>query len=201
MAFVKVFTIARRLFSAANGRANRVERADSVVFMSDADRPPHIIPRGTPDFAEAMRNAFSETPLHKLLDLTFVRIDDELVIVEMPVRGDALNAGGNLHGGAIATLVDVAAGTAAAHNSSFVPGENTIVTADMHVRYLGRARGTKVLAEAQVMRAGRQLVVVECRVLDEDGRLIAFADFSSMVVPFREPLPIAEGAQPASPDL
>lgn len=166
------------------------------------DRPPsHVIPRGTPEFAEALRNAFKETPLHKLLDFEFVRIDEELVVVEMPVTTGALNSGGNLHGGAIATLVDVAAGTAAAHNSAFVPGENTIVTADMHVRYLGRAKGSKVRAEAQVMRAGRQLVVVECRVLDEDGRMIAFADFSSMVVPFREPLPIAEGAQPESPDL
>lgn len=170
--------------------------------MSEAsDDRRHVIQRGTPEFADALRNSFKETPLHKLLNFEFVQIGDDLVIVEMPVQGAALNSGGNLHGGAIATLVDVAAGTAAAHNSSFKPGENTIVTADMHVRYLGRAKGTKVRAEAQVMRAGRQLVVVECRVLDEDGRLIAFADFSSMVVPFREPLPIAEGAQPDSPDL
>ncbi|MBI2169442.1 MAG: PaaI family thioesterase [Actinobacteria bacterium] len=162
----------------------------------------HVVARGTPEFAEALRNAFKETPLHKLLDFEFLQIDDELVVVEMPVTAGALNSGGNLHGGAIATLVDVAAGTAAAHNSAFVPGENTIVTADMHVRYLGRAKGTRVRAEAQVMRAGRQLVVVECRVLDEDGRIIAFADFSSMVVPFREPLPIAaEAATPESPDL
>ena len=169
--------------------------------MSDEDRPSHIIPRGTPDFADAMRRLFKETPLHKLLDLTFVRIDADLVIVEMPVKGDALNAGGNLHGGAIATLVDVAAGTAAAHNSSFVPGENTIVTADMHVRYLGRAKGSKVRAEAQVMRAGRQLVVVECRVLDPEDRLIAFADFSSMVVPLREPLRPSESADVRDPNL
>lgn len=161
----------------------------------------HVIARGTPEFAEALRNAFKETPLHKLLDFQFAQIDDDLVIVEMPVQEAAFNSGGNLHGGAIATLVDVACGTAAAHNSSFKPGENTIVTADMHVRYLGRAKGSKVRAEAQVMRAGRQLVVVECRVLDEDGHLIAVADFSSMVVPFREPLPIALGAQPNSPDL
>lgn len=173
------------------------------MSTTDEGRPAsHVVQRDTPEFAEALRNAFKETPLHKLLGLEFVRIDDELIVIEMPVAANALNSGGNLHGGAIATLIDVCAGTAAAHNSSFVPGENTIVTADMHVRYLGRAKGSKVRAEGTVMRAGRQLVVVECRVLDEDGRLIAFADFSSMVVPYRDPLPIAgETAKPDSPDL
>lgn len=170
--------------------------------MTEPTPPSHVVPRNTPEFAEALRNAFKETPLHKLLGLEFIQIDDEMIVIEMPVAQNALNSGGNLHGGAIATLIDVCAGTAAAHNSSFVPGENTIVTADMHVRYLGRAKGTKVRAEAHVLRAGRQLVVVECRVRDDDGSLIASADFSSMVVPYRDPLPIAGGdAKPDSPDL
>lgn len=165
------------------------------------EQPSHVVRPGDgplEDFSDKLREAFSETPLHKLLDLDFVQIDPEKVIVEMPVAASALNSGGNLHGGAIATLIDVAGGTAAAQNSSFEPGKNTIVTADMHVRYLGRARGPKVRAEARVLRAGRQLVVVECRVLDDDGRMIASADFSSMVVPLREPL---RGGDRESPDL
>ena len=119
----------------------------------------------------------------------------------MPVREEAFNASGNLHGGAIATLIDVAAGSAAAQNSAFVPGQNTIVTADLHVRYLGRPRGDLVRAEAKVMRAGRQLVVVEVRVLDPGDRVIAFADFSSMVVPLREPLFPESRADTRNPDL
>ena len=82
----------------------------------------------------------------------------------------AFNQTGNLHGGAIATLIDVACGSTAARASSFQPGSNTLVTADLHVRYLGRPKGDVVRAEAQVMRAGRQLVVVECRVVDPGER-------------------------------
>ena len=104
----------------------------------------------------------------------------------MPVAPGAFNASGNLHGGAIATLVDVAAGSVAARTSSFRPGENTLVTADLHVRYLGRPKGDVVRAEARVMRAGRQLIVV--------------ADFSAMLVPRREPLPQSQG-DARMPDL
>lgn len=141
------------------------------------------------DVIELLREAHSSTPLHKLLGLQFVGGDDPaVVIVEMPVASGAFNGSGNLHGGAIATLVDVAAGSAAARAGTFRPGENTLVTADLHVRYLGRPKGTVVRAEARVMRAGRQLVVVECRVTDDLDNLIAVADFAGMIVPLRQPL-------------
>jgi len=121
--------------------------------------------------------------------------------VEMPVAPGAFNASGNLHGGAIATLIDVASGSAAARAGTFRPGENTIVTADLHVRYLGRPHGDWVRAESRVLRAGRQLVIVETHVLDDDDRIIASADFSSMVVPLRQPLKPSAGGDPAHPDL
>jgi uncharacterized protein (TIGR00369 family) len=163
------------------------------------DREPD--PGSTVDPGELLRAAFPETALHRLLGLRIVQSDAEKCVVQMPVREEAFNSSGNLHGGAIATLIDVAAGMAAARNSAFEPGTNTIVTADLHVRYLGRPRGDVVRAEAQVLRAGRQLVVVECRVVDPEDRVIASADFSSMVVPLREPLRPVEGADPATPDL
>ncbi len=151
--------------------------------------------------AEHLRRTFLVTPLHQLLGLRFLPVDDGSVVVEMPVREQAFNQTGNLHGGAIATLIDVACGSTAARASSFVPGKNTLVTADLHVRYLGRPKGDVVRAEAQVMRAGRQLVVVECRVVDPLGNVIAYADFSAMVVPLREPLRPTEGADVRAPDL
>lgn len=150
---------------------------------------------------EYLRESFSLTPLHKLLDLRMRPAEDGVVVVEMPVREEAFNQSGNLHGGAIATLIDVACGSAAARSSRFEPGSNTIVTTDLHVRYLGRPKGDTVRAEATPLRAGRQLVVVECRVLDTLDNLIAAADFSAMVVPLREPLRATETADVRAPDL
>ncbi|MGH8984574.1 MAG: PaaI family thioesterase [Acidimicrobiia bacterium] len=118
-----------------------------------------------------------------------------------PERQEAFNQSGNLHGGAIATLIDVACGSMAARSSSFEPGRNTIVTADLHVRYLGRPKGDVVRAEARLLRAGRQLVVVECQVLDTLDNVIAAADFSAMVVPLRDPLRASGRADNRAPDL
>jgi uncharacterized protein (TIGR00369 family) len=163
--------------------------------MADPDAPPdHPYGGFSSDVIELLRAAHSSTPLHQLLGLNFVSGDDPaVVIVEMPVAPGAFNGSGNLHGGAIASLIDVASGSAAARAGTFQPGKNTLVTADLHVRYLGRPKGTVVRAEARVMRAGRQLIVVECRVADDLGNLIAFADFAGMIVPLRQPLE-SEGA-------
>lgn len=157
------------------------------------------------DELERLYASFHATPLHALLRLEYIdggadEAEPGTAAVRMPVHPDAYGASGNLHGGAIATLIDVAAASAAARNSAFVPGQNSLVTADIHVRYLGRPKGAYVDARAHVVRAGRQLIVVECRVVDAEDRVIAVADFASMIVPLREPLPGA-AHDPASPEL
>jgi uncharacterized protein (TIGR00369 family) len=154
-----------------------------------------------PELLKLMREHMPDSPIQRLLGLRFVSLGSDEVIVEMPVREEAFNSTGNLHGGAIATLIDVAAGTAAALGSRFRPGVESIVTADLHVRYLGRPKTDMVLAKARVLRAGRQLTVVECQVADDSGNMVAIADFSSMLVPVREPLRPNEQAEKSHPDL
>ncbi|MBK5288318.1 MAG: PaaI family thioesterase, partial [Acidimicrobiia bacterium] len=63
------------------------------------------------------------------------------------------------------------------------------ITADMHVRYLGRPRTDEVVALATVVRRGSQLIVVECRVTDTDDHVVAVADCSMMRVPRRTSAP------------
>jgi uncharacterized protein (TIGR00369 family) len=154
-----------------------------------------------PEYLDYLRNAVLQVPLHKLLDLRFVEMDGGGVVVEMPVRPEAFNGSGNLHGGALATLIDVAAGSCAARASGFDPMTQSLVTADLHVRYLGRPKTDTVRAEARVMRAGRMLIVVEVRVVDGEDSLVAFADFSSMIVGRREPLRPGGALDRNVPDL
>lgn len=154
------------------------------------------------DDRAALRAAFHDIGLHKLLQIEHEVLTEERVVTAMPVAKPAFNPSGNLHGGSIATLIDVACGTAAALGSpNFQPGVNTLVTADMHIRYLGRAKGSVIKAEAQVMRTGRQLTIVECQVHDpEHDKIIAFADFAAMIVPLREPLQLDVGDR-TQPDI
>ena len=142
-------------------------------------------PEGDPGAAVA-----DHIPLHSMLALEYgaPASGEGHAEVRMPVRPEALGLTGNLHGGAIATMVDLACALAAVGVHGFDPEVESLVTSDMHVRYLGRPRTDAVVAKADVVREGRQLIVVECRVVDEEDHIVAFADFSMMVVPRRTPL-------------
>jgi uncharacterized protein (TIGR00369 family) len=158
-------------------------------------------PPGLHDPAEATER-LQITELHRFLGLRATRIDEEVAILEMPIAANAFGGTGNLHGGAIATLIDVTSALAAARQNPFDFETHSLVTADLHVRYLGRPKGEVVRAEARVVRAGRQLIVVETRVLDVEDRVVATGDFSSMLVPRRAPLrPDTEATDPGSPEL
>ena len=139
--------------------------------------------------------------LHAALGLTIEHVEPGDSAVGMPVAGVALNGSGNLHGGAIATLLDVACGIAAASAKGIDHEQHTLVTADMHVRYLGRPKTDTVRGEGRLVRAGRQLVVVEGRVVDAAGNVIASCDAAFMVVDRRKPLRGAERVDPQALDL
>lgn len=155
------------------------------------------------DALEAARARSREIPIHKLLGLEFEPPEEGAreAEVRMPVRPEAFGFTANLHGGALATLIDVACALAASRASGFDPMRQSLVTADMHVRYLGRPSTDWVTAHSQIVRVGRTLIVVECKVVDDDGSIIAAADFSSMIVPLRGPLAPGVESEPGDPEL
>lgn len=146
---------------------------------------------------------FDTIPLHHVLGLEY-DVPAEGASrsqVRMPVRAEALGFTGALHGGAIATMVDLACALAAAGASGFDPERESLVTADMHIRYLGRPRTDAVLARAEVVRKGSQLIVVGCEVVDEEDHLVAAADFSMMIVALRLPMQEGHESAPGAPEL
>ena len=141
------------------------------------------------DLRTMLAAALGEVPLHQLVDLRVVAAGDGgPTVMEIPIAANALGNGGQLHGGAVALLCDVACAVAASSASTYDVNTHILVTADLHVRYLGPARGDHVRAEARVAKAGRTLVVVQADVTDAEGRAVAIADFSAMLVPHRTPL-------------
>jgi uncharacterized protein (TIGR00369 family) len=159
------------------------------------------VPSSAPPVSEASQERRARTfeiPLHALLGLEWVWPDkgETVAEVRMPVRPEAFGFTANLHGGAIATMVDLACALAAARGTDFDPERESLVTSDLHIRYLGRPRTDTVVARAEIVRVGAQLIVVECRVTDDADHLIASADFSMMRVPLRVPLPGHEQGGP-----
>jgi uncharacterized protein (TIGR00369 family) len=73
-----------------------------------------------------------------------------------------------LHGGAIAALIDIAGDLAVALKvGAGVP------TIGLSVDYLRPARGSRVAATARLLRCGRTIAVVDVSVQDETGVLVA----------------------------
>lgn len=134
-------------------------------------------------------------PLHDLLGFEFEAPERGSTVAEvhMPVRPEAFGFTENLHGGAIATLIDLSCALAAARATDFDPTKESLVTSDMHVRYLGRPRTDRVTARSEIVRIGSQLIVIDCRVVDAEEHLVATADFSMMRVALRRPLDAVAG--------
>lgn len=142
-----------------------------------------------PELARLMKEAFVDVPLHRLLELDVVDVGRPgVATMAIPIKANALGRTGQLHGGAISLLCDLACAAAASTASTYDATTTALVTADLHVRYLGPAKGDVVRAEAQVVKAGRTLIVVAAEVKDDTDRLLATADFSAMLVPYRTPL-------------
>lgn len=106
-----------------------------------------------------------------LAGMTLDAAADGRAVVRLPVGDGVQNIVGTLHGGAIATLVDVA-GTIAIMtvDAERRPG----VTTDLNTSYFAAApAGDVVTAEARVLKAGRTLAFVEVDLVNQDGKRLA----------------------------
>lgn len=91
--------------------------------------------------------------------------------MRLPFRPELEQPMGIVHGGAIATLIDVV--VVPAIGSAYEPqvGYSTI---DLHVQYLSALRNEDALAEGWVTKRGRNIVFTEAEVLGAtSGRVVA----------------------------
>jgi len=92
--------------------------------------------------------------------------------LSMPVEAHLKNSLGTAHGGVIMSLLDVALCTAA---RTLHPESVGVVTIDLSTSFIGGATGTKLLAEARVLKDSRSMTFVEAEARNEDGSLVAKA--------------------------
>jgi uncharacterized protein (TIGR00369 family) len=91
--------------------------------------------------------------------------------MRMPFKPELLHAGGIVHGGAIASLMD----------SVVVPAVGSVLgptdrysTVDLHVQFIGVVKDEDVVAEGWVTKRGRSVVFCESEAVGaSSGRLVA----------------------------
>jgi uncharacterized protein (TIGR00369 family) len=113
----------------------------------------------------------SHPPFYAHLGLELEALADGKSAIRLPFRKEYGNTRGEVHGGAIATLVDAAMSQAV---RSTVEQGARVATITMTVNYLAPAVGD-VLCRGTIVRGGRSLMFVEAEVLDSSGALVCRA--------------------------
>ncbi len=110
-------------------------------------------------------------PFWKHLGITVRRIDDGYAELRLPFKQELEQLEANMHGGALASLLDVAGAVALRARL----GQAKINTAELKINYLKpvTSHQTEVLAYGRVVHAGRTLGVCSVEVTDGEGTMVS----------------------------
>jgi uncharacterized protein (TIGR00369 family) len=100
-------------------------------------------------------------------------------LVELDATAAHGNPMGTVQGGVLAAAADAAMGWA--YMTTLGEGES-YTTVEMKVNFLRAVRAGRIAARARVKNAGRTLGLIECDVLDADGKLVAHAVSTCMIL-------------------
>jgi len=128
--------------------------------------------RALADHAQAFEKFFYA----RLLDLRFEYLpldasdaEKEVCRIRFPAEELLFNPQGSLHGGAMATAMDISMGHLV--NKVAAPG----ATIEMKIQYMRPVAVGEVTVEGRFLKRGRNLSFMESRLLDADARLCALA--------------------------
>lgn len=104
-------------------------------------------------------------------------------IMEYTARPDFCHSGGVVQGGFVTGWIDSAMARAAIASTK---NEKSMTTLEIKISFLKAAiAGKKYRAEGWVVRAGKNVMFMEGRLLDQDGKLIAKGSATGQWIAFR----------------
>lgn len=114
----------------------------------------------------------SPSPFGRWLNGKLINAHTGTLTVEFLVREEMTNPAGIMHGGAIAGLIDEVIGM-----TTFTLGKQGFYVAiNLNIDFLRPGKlGEKLKVIAEVIRDGRTMAHAECKVFNEEGKLIAKA--------------------------
>ena len=121
-------------------------------------------------------------PIAALLGITPVEVGPGYAIFQGEPTLAHYNPSGVVHGGYAATLLDTAVGCAI---HTMLPAGKGYTTLELKINYI-RAMTHQtgpVRAEGKVVNVGSQVGIAEGRIVDADGKLIAFATTTCLIFP------------------
>jgi uncharacterized protein (TIGR00369 family) len=118
-------------------------------------------------------------PVGKLIGFEMTEVEPGRTVFVLDAGPQHASPLGTVHGGIICDLVDAAMGCA--HASLLEDGE-TFTTLELKVNFLKPVFAGRLTAEGKAIKTGRTIGLVEGRVTDESGSLVAFATSTCMTL-------------------
>jgi uncharacterized protein (TIGR00369 family) len=118
-------------------------------------------------------------PVAKLVGFAMTDVEPGRAVFEMDVGPQHSSPLGTVHGGIVCDLFDAAMGCS--HASLLDEGE-TFTTLELKINFMKPVWQGHLVAEGKVIKAGRTIGLVEGRVTDESGSLVAYATATCMTL-------------------
>lgn len=131
----------------------------------------HLLERARQAERELARR-LRESNAGKLFGFELEAAEAGRALLRMQVRPRHKQVHGVVHGGILAALADTAGGLA---TYMVVPRGTRVATVEMKINFLEPVDKGTIVAEARVLRRGRNFAVVDCEIRDAPGRLVAKA--------------------------
>jgi uncharacterized protein (TIGR00369 family) len=122
-------------------------------------------------------------PVGKLIGFKLLEAGDGRAVVTLEAGPQHTNPMGTLHGGILCDIADAAMGIA--FNSTLAATES-FTTVELKINFFRPVWKAELRAEGKVVRRGKTVGYVECEVTDENGRAVAKASSTCLVLRGKE---------------
>ena len=109
-----------------------------------------------PDWAATVRGSFDRQKVMRLIGAEIGALLPGHCEIRLPFRDDLTQQNGYFHAGITATIVDSAGGYA---GYTLMPAGADVLTVEFKLNLLAPAEGEYLVAEGQVLKSGRNLII------------------------------------------
>jgi uncharacterized protein (TIGR00369 family) len=126
-----------------------------------------------------LRGEAPPPPVARLIGFALTAVEPGRAVIELEAGPRHWNPMGTLHGGVLCDIADAAMGVAYA---ATLEGDETFTTLELKINFLKPVRSGRLVATGHLVKGGRTVGLVECDVVDEDGRMVARASSTCMTL-------------------
>ena len=134
------------------------------------------------DHIRAVNERLKDT-MADLIGLRVTHAEPRRVAGEITMRAELSQPYGYIRGGALMTLMDTVAGMASTLN---LAPDHGFLTVEFKINFLRSVRQGRVVAEATAVHIGRRTHVWQVTAHDEEGRQLALASLTQLVIELRD---------------